>query len=61
MGKQDDQGDDQIRSGQWQERQKNNDWFNMQNIKSAGASLFLARFVAVTTRLRREISWFHFL
>lgn len=53
MGKQDDQGDDQIRSGQWRERQKNNDGFNMQNIKSAGASLFLARFVAVTTRLRR--------
>jgi len=56
MGKQDDQGDDQIRSGRWRERQKNNDWFNKQNIKSAAASLFLARFVTMTTRLRREIS-----
>ena len=52
-----------IRSDQGNDEnaKKNNDWFNMQNIKSAGASLFLARFVAVTTRLRREISWFHFL
>lgn len=56
MGKQDDQGDDQIRSGQWRERPKNNDWFNKQNINSAPASLFLARFVAVTARLRREYS-----